>query len=57
VPQKIKSIQAKKRNDIIAQITLHEQSIAQIHTGDAFRGFWDFATKYCLLREAVLCSD
>jgi len=54
VPGNIERMQAKKRRDIAAQITLHEDCIAQIHAGDAFRGFLDFATEHRLLREGVL---
>jgi len=57
VPEKIERMQAKKRSDITARITLHEDCIAQIHAADAFRGFLDFATEHRLLRESVLRSE
>jgi len=46
VPDKIARMQAKKRSDMAAQITLLEAEVAQIHTGDLFRGFSDFATEH-----------
>ena len=46
VPDKIARMQAKKRSDMAAQITLLEAEVAEIHTGDLFRGFSDYATEH-----------
>jgi len=53
IPEKIAQMQAKKRTDMAAQITRMEAEVVQIHAGDAFRGFSDFATQHRVHTQAV----
>ena len=53
VPGEIEQMHVNKRSDIDAQIVAHQQSIAQIHAGDAFRGFVDFATEHRLRKKEI----
>jgi len=53
VPEKIARMQAKKRADMAAQITLLEAKVVQIHAGDLFRGFSDFAIEHRVRTQAA----
>jgi len=53
VPEKIAQMQAEKRSDMAAQIALLEAEVVQMHAGDAFRGFSDFATEHRVHTQAA----